>query len=97
MDWVYTRPKVTLTVYAESFYFSGIHTWGDVNTHHLPLVSCQGLERHPSWMGPDLGRVVIGGGYDVARCCAWREGGRKGGREGGREEGREGGRGEYSS
>ena len=28
-------------------------------------------------MGPDLGRVVIGGGYDVASCCAWREGGRE--------------------
>ena len=69
------------------------YTWGDVNTHHLPLVSGQGLEGHPSWMSPDLGRVVVGGGYDVASRCAWREGGGEGG-EGGRE-GREGGEKEW--
>ena len=67
------------------------YTWGNVNTHHLPLVSGQGLEGHPSWMGPDLGRVIIGGGYDVASCCALREGGRetKGKRNGREEEERE--------
>ena len=70
------------------------YTWGDVNTHHLPLMSGQGLEGHPSWMSPDLSRVIIGGGYDVASRCAWREGGEggEGGREAGRKGGREGGR-----
>ena len=42
-------------------------------------------------MGPDLGRVIIGGGYDVASCCALREGGRetKGKGNGRKEEERE--------
>ena len=52
-------------------------------------MSGQGLEGHPPWMSPDFSRVIIGGGYDIASRCAWREGGREG-REG-REEGRQGG------
>lgn len=42
---------------------------GHVHTHHLPLVSCERLQRGPARVAPDLRRVVVGSRQEEVSVC----------------------------
>lgn len=43
--------------------------WGHVDAHHLPLVSCQRLQRRPARVTPNLCRVVVCSSQEEVSVC----------------------------
>lgn len=43
--------------------------WGHVDAHHLPLVSCERLQRRPARVTPHLCRVVVCSSQEEVSVC----------------------------